>query len=136
MLKKNKNLKQEINEENCGNESGTIKELSDKIAMDSMKILGDIRHMIAYLGSISMEIESISTLGHMVTLGCEELDVLCHLYYNYELASDDNSSFEEFMATYSLNMCQLDDDIESLIEILPPETFEEQNGPKNYKRRM
>lgn len=124
MLKKNKNSIQEINEKNCENASGTIKDLSDKIAMDSMKILGDIRHMIAYLGSISMKIENINTFGHMVTLGCEELDVLYYIYNNHENASKDNSELEEVIASYNLNMVQLDEDMKKLLEKMPKEVLD------------
>lgn len=132
-----KKSKQDFKVKNCENECDNLKELSDKIGKDTLKILGDIRHMIAYLGSISMEIETINTLATMVTLGCEELDVLCHLCYNHEYASNDNSSLDEFIATYDLNMSQLDDDMAKLLEILPPETFEEYNCPKNenYNKR-
>ena len=123
--------------ENCKNECNTIKKLSDKVNRDSDKILADIGHIMVILGSISMEIENINTLTHMVTLGCEELDVLCHICHYHEYASNDNSSLEELIATYNLNMSQLDDDMKKLLEILPPETFEEYNCPKieDYNKR-
>lgn len=124
MKKKDKNLEQEFNEKNCENECDSIKELSNKVAIDSMKILADIRHIMAYLGSISIEIENINTLGHMVTLGCEELDVLYYIYNNHENASKDNSELEEVIASYNLNMVQLDEDMKKLLEKMPKEELD------------
>ena len=124
MKKKDKNLEQEFNEKNCENECDSIKELSNKVAIDSMKILADIRHIMAYLGSISIEIENINTLGHMVTLGCEELDVLYYIYNNHENASKDNSELEEVIASYNLNMVQLDEDMKKIKEKMPKEELD------------
>lgn len=124
MMKKEKKSKQEFNEKKCENECDTIKELSDKVAIDSRKILADIRHIMAYLGSISIEIENINTLGRMVTLGCEELDVLYYIYNNHENASKDNSELEEVIASYNLNMVQLDEDMKKLLEKMPKEALD------------
>lgn len=135
MSKENKNSKQEFIYKNCENECGNLKELSDKVFKDSSKILEDIRHLMALLGSISMDIEKIMTLAHMVTLGCEELDVLCHLCYSHEYAFENDSFLKEFIGTYNFNMFQLNNDLYKLLEILPPETFEEYNCPKNENNK-
>lgn len=119
-----KKSKQDFKVKNCENECDNLKELSDKIGKDTLKILGDIRHMIAYLGSISMEIETINTLATMVTLGCEELDVLYYIYNNHENASKDNSELEEVIASYNLNMVQLDEDMKKLLEKMPKEELD------------
>lgn len=124
MSKENKNSKQEFIYKNCEKECSNLKELSDKVFKDSSKILDDIRHLMALLGSISMDIEKIMTLAHMVTLGCEELDVLCHICYSQENAFENNSFLKEFIGTYNFNMFKLDDDLYKLLEKMPKEALD------------